>query len=164
MRWAFEHMQAEDGGSVYLRLTTPDPSPQVERQDDAWREDALRGAYWPKPPAATAEAAIAFCGAVAPEVLEAAEQLADDIEGLGILNVISPGLLHRDWMAAQRGRWTEGAPRRSHRGEAALRSRPQRRPGDGYRRFAQRVVVVGRRAGPPGFCCWPGLRSDKWAT
>jgi pyruvate dehydrogenase E1 component len=22
MRWAFEHMQADDGGSVYLRLTT----------------------------------------------------------------------------------------------------------------------------------------------
>ena len=42
MRWAFEHMQAEDGGSVYLRLTTR-AIEQVERTDDEWQEDALKG-------------------------------------------------------------------------------------------------------------------------
>src|SRR5213075_1349146 len=42
MRWSFGHMQADDGGSVYLRLTTRAIA-QVERADDAWREDALKG-------------------------------------------------------------------------------------------------------------------------
>jgi len=118
MRWSFEHMQAEDGGSVYLRLTTRQFA-QVERSDDAWREDALKGAYWLKRPGPGCDAAIVFCGAIAPEVLEAAEHLADDIPGLGVLNVVSPGLLHRDWMASRRGRW-QGAGRRQSHAEALL--------------------------------------------
>jgi pyruvate dehydrogenase E1 component len=113
MRWSFGHMQADDGGSVYLRLTTRTLT-QVERADDNWREDALRGAYWLKPPGPASDAALVFCGAVAPEVLAAAEQLADDIPGLGVLNVVSPGLLHRDWMASRRSRWRGGGKRASH--------------------------------------------------
>jgi pyruvate dehydrogenase E1 component len=113
MRWSFEHMQADDGGSVYLRLTTRNLT-QVARDGDAWREDALKGGYWLRAPAPGAEAAIAFCGAVAPEVLAAAEQLADDLPGVGVLNVVSPGLLHRDWMAARRGRWNGAGRRQSH--------------------------------------------------
>lgn len=113
MRWSFEHMQADEGGSVYLRLTTRTLT-QVERTDDAWRDDALRGAYWLTPPGRGAEAAIIFCGAVAPEVLQAAGQLADDMPGLGVMNVVSPGLLHRDWMASRRARWQGGARRPSH--------------------------------------------------
>ncbi|MGA0605872.1 transketolase [Phenylobacterium sp. VNQ135] len=113
MRWSFEHMQADDGGSVYLRLTTRNLR-QVPRTDDLWKADALKGAYWLKAPAEGSDAAIVFCGAVAPEVLQAAEQLAEDLPGLGVLNVVSPGLLHRDWMAARRGRWTLGETRESH--------------------------------------------------
>jgi pyruvate dehydrogenase E1 component len=113
MRWSFEHMQADDGGSVYLRLTTRTVS-QPTRTDDAWRENALKGGYWLKAPGENADAAIVFCGAIAPEVLQAVEQLADDLPGIGVLNVVSPGLLHRDWMAARRGRWVSGEVRKSH--------------------------------------------------
>ncbi len=113
MRWSFEHMQASDGGSVYLRLTTRSIS-QVERTDDSWRDDTLKGAYWLKPPEPASELAIAFCGAIVPEVLAAAEQLAEDIPGLGLLNIVSPGLLHRDWMAARRSRWQGAGKRQSH--------------------------------------------------
>jgi pyruvate dehydrogenase E1 component len=113
MRWSFEHIQAPDGGSVYLRLTTRVIA-QVARLDDGWREPALRGAYWLKPSASGSRAAIAFCGALAPEALAAAEALADDIPDLGVLNVVSPGLLHRDWLACRRARWSKGAARRSH--------------------------------------------------
>jgi pyruvate dehydrogenase E1 component len=113
MRWSFAHMQDPDGGSVYLRLTTRAIA-QAPRSDEGWRDAALKGAYWLRKPAAGSEAAIAFCGAVAPEVLEAADQLAEDLPGLGVLNVVSPGLLHRDWMAAQRSRWTQGRARPSH--------------------------------------------------
>ena len=113
MRWAFEHMQQPDGGSVYLRLTTR-VIEQVERNDERWKEDAIRGGYWLKRPREGAEAAIAFTGAIAPEVLDAWEALAEDIPGLGLLNVTSPDLLHRGWSARRAARWTGQEETASH--------------------------------------------------
>ena len=113
MRWSFDHMQPHDGGSVYLRLTTR-VIEQVERTDDAWREDALKGAYWLRRPAPGTEAAIVFSGALAPEALAAWTDLAQDIPGLGLLNVISPDLLHRDWSAARAARWIGRGREQSH--------------------------------------------------
>lgn len=113
MRWGFNHMQQDDGGSVYLRLSTR-PLKQIERQDDAWVDDMLRGAYWLKKPAADAQAAIVFTGAVAPEALAAWEQLAEDVPGLCLLSVPSPDILHRDWMASRRARWKNGINQPSH--------------------------------------------------
>ncbi|WP_373475828.1 transketolase [Sphingorhabdus sp.] len=107
MRWAFEYLQEPDGSSVYLRLSTRQIS-QESRTDETWKEDALKGAYWLRPPAQGAEAAIAFTGAIAPEVLAAWEELQYDIPGLGVLNVTSPDLLHRDWSATKAARWTGG--------------------------------------------------------
>jgi pyruvate dehydrogenase E1 component len=113
MRWAFDHMQAEDGGSVYLRLTTR-AIEQSDRPDTDWEQDAIRGGYWLKPPAPDAEAAIVFTGAIAPEVLAAWRQLEEDIPGLGLLTVTSPDLLHRDWSAARADRWSGTGARQSH--------------------------------------------------
>lgn len=107
MRWAFEHMQQEDGSSVYLRLTTR-AIPQVKRDNGDWEADALKGGYWLRRPSARTEAAIAFTGAIAPEVLAAFDQLADDIPGLGVLNVTSSDLLHRGWSAQRAARWNGG--------------------------------------------------------
>jgi pyruvate dehydrogenase E1 component len=106
MQWAFAHMQDEAaGGSVYLRLTTRTIA-QVERRDDDWRDDALKGGYWLKPPGGDRRHAIAYMGAVAPEALAATEALADDLPSLGILAVTSPDLLHRGWSARHASRWT----------------------------------------------------------
>ena len=113
MRWAFAHMQAEDGGSTYLRLTTR-AIPQLERTDDSWQADALKGGYWLKPPAPGAEAAIAYAGAIVPEVLAAFAALQDDIPGLGVLAVTSPDLLHRGWSAARAARGSGEAAAPSH--------------------------------------------------
>ena len=107
MRWSFEHMQAADGGSVYLRLTTRTIA-QYPRENDDWEMHLLKGAYWLKKPDAGAAAAIAFTGAIVPEALAAFEALKDDIPGLGLLNVVSPDLLHRDWSARLAQRWTSG--------------------------------------------------------
>ena len=104
MRWAFDHIQAEQGGSVYLRLTTR-AIPQIEREDDGWEADALKGGYWLKRPAEGAEAAILFTGAIAPEVLDAWQTLVEDIPGLGLLNITSPDLLHRGWSGRRAARW-----------------------------------------------------------
>ena len=113
MRWSFEHLQAKDGGSVYLRLTTRSIA-QAVRSDDAWAADALRGGYWLKAPAPGAEAAIAFTGAIVPEVIEAYDALVEDLPGLGLLNVTSPDLLHRGWSAARAERWRGGTATPCH--------------------------------------------------
>ncbi len=113
MRWAFEHLQAEAGGSVYLRLTTR-VIEQVERPDAAWEAAALQGGYWLKAPAPNARAAIVYMGALAPEALAAWEQLEGDLPGLGLLAVTSPDLLHRGWSARQAARWSGGDAAPSH--------------------------------------------------
>ncbi|BDW81475.1 pyruvate dehydrogenase E1 component [Erythrobacter sp. Dej080120_24] len=104
MRWAFEHMQAPDGNSVYLRLTTRAISQEVRSSAD-WEDDAIRGAYWLRQPQPGAQAAIAYCGAVAPEAIAAWEALYEDFPGLGLLAVTSPDRLHRDWSAQCAARW-----------------------------------------------------------
>jgi len=113
MRFAFAHMQADDGGSVYLRLSTRS-IPQIERKDSAWEADALKGGYWLKPPAPGAEAAIAFGGALAPEALKAWEILSEDLPGLGLLSVTSADLLHRGWSARRNARWRGATAGVSH--------------------------------------------------
>ena len=82
---------------------------QPVRADDRWQADALAGGYWLRRPAEGAEAAIVFSGVVAPEALDAWEQLTDDIPGLGLLNIPSPDLLHRGWSARRAARW-QGKP------------------------------------------------------
>ncbi len=104
MRWSFDHIQAEDGGSVYLRLSTR-VIEQIERSTDAWQADALKGGYWLHAPSGRCDAAIAFTGAITPEVLKAYDALIEDIPGLGLLMVTSPDLLHRGWSECQASRW-----------------------------------------------------------
>ncbi|WP_031295346.1 transketolase family protein [Sphingobium ummariense] len=113
MRWAFDYMQRPEGSSVYLRLTTRS-IPQLDRDDRDWEADALRGGYWLCKPAPGSDVAIAFTGVVAPEALAAWEQLAEDIPGIGLLNVTSPDLLHRGWSARRAARWSGGQSEPSH--------------------------------------------------
>ena len=118
MRWAFDYIQQPNGSSVYLRLSTR-VIPQMERLNDDWQDDALKGGYWLRQPAEGAEAAIVFTGAIAPEALAAYEMLLDDIPGLGLLNVTSPDLLHREWSLRKASRWT-GNPKDACHAETLL--------------------------------------------
>lgn len=109
MRWGFSWMQAADGGSVYLRLSTR-PQEQPERaMTQRLREDILRGAYWQIEPADDAELVIAYSGAVAPDVLDACQKLSEDVPGIGVLAVTSADRLHLDWQASVRAR-AQGKP------------------------------------------------------
>lgn len=111
MGHAFDRMQRPDGSSVYLRLSTRS-IPQIAREDDGWEADALNGGYWLRRPVEDAQAAIVFTGVVAPEALEAWEQLAEDLPGLG------PAERHLSRSASQRlvgaARWTDGEPAPCH--------------------------------------------------
>jgi len=108
MEEGFRLMQAEEGESIYLRLTTR-VIEQVTRADEGWKAGALAGGYWLRAPAPGAEAALVYCGAIAPEALATWAELADDVPGLGLLAVTSPDLLHRGWSERRAARWRKGA-------------------------------------------------------
>ena len=107
MRWGLEHMQLPEGGSVYLRLSTRPIDQPVREIDNNFSRRIIAGAYWSKIPAPGAELAIVYCGAVAPEVKAACDELGDEIPGLGLLSVTSPDRLHSDWLNAKRARRSE---------------------------------------------------------
>lgn len=101
-RWSFEHMQAEDGSAVYLRLSTRPIAQPSRSLTDALRRDVIAGGYWFQPPSGGADIAIVACGTVLPEAIEAHRQIADDIPGAGLLVVTSPGQLAGDWSRSLR--------------------------------------------------------------
>jgi pyruvate dehydrogenase E1 component len=112
MRWAFDHLQRPDGGSVYLRLSTRalDQPPRPEGQDiggPGFETDVIEGAYWRVAPTLGARLAIVYAGAIAPEALEAFQQILEDIPGAGLLAVTSPDRLHRGWSRAMAGAGAE---------------------------------------------------------
>jgi pyruvate dehydrogenase E1 component len=108
MRFAFEHVQADDGSSVYLRLSTR-PLAQPARERTPELEDAiLRGGYWLVPPAPGAELALVYCGVVVDQARAALEALREEVPGAGLLALTSPGRLNADWLEAKPGEaWIE---------------------------------------------------------
>lgn len=105
LRWAFAHLQEPEGGSVYLRLSTRSIA-QPDRRLDAQLERAiLEGGYWLVEPAAGAELAVAFTGAVAPEAQAAVAAVAEELPGVGLLCVTSADRLFAGWRAAGRASW-----------------------------------------------------------
>jgi pyruvate dehydrogenase E1 component len=100
MRWGFGHIQAADGGSIYLRLSTRTLEQPRREPDEAFRRDLVEGAYWQVAPQPGAELVIAYTGVVAPEAREAFDQILEDIPGAGLLAVPSPDRLHHGWSQA----------------------------------------------------------------
>ena len=104
MRFGFEYMQEEDGGSVYLRLSTR-PVQQIERELDAeTKRHITKGGYWLRKPDRDATFAIVYTGAVAPQALEAFDNLVQHFPGAGLLAVTSADRLYNDWQALERAR------------------------------------------------------------
>jgi pyruvate dehydrogenase E1 component len=113
MEWAFRHMQEVDGGSVYLRLSTRKIR-QAGRSDDSWREGLLRVGYWLQRPQGTT--AIVYMGALVPEAMEAWARLKNENshDGVGLLAITSPDILHRDWSEVQAHRAAGGECGEAH--------------------------------------------------
>jgi pyruvate dehydrogenase E1 component len=106
MAHAFDRIQRPDGGSTYLRLSTRTIR-QPARADEAWKAGVIEGGYWLKPPGPDARLALVYSGAIAPEALTAFEAILEDMPDAGLLSVTSPDVLHADWTAAGRARWTD---------------------------------------------------------
>ena len=105
LRHAFEHLQdKENGGSVYLRLSTRS-IPQPEREmESTLAEQIVKGGYWVVPPAQGARMAIVYMGAVAPQALEAFEALRKDHPDAGLMAITSADKLYNDWHAVEHAR------------------------------------------------------------
>jgi pyruvate dehydrogenase E1 component len=106
MRWGFTYLQQEDGGSVYLRLSSRPIEQTAREHNERWRRDLLKGGYWQVAPARGAKVAIAYTGAVAPEALAALKVLREENPEVGLLAVPSPDRLHAGWLRAKR--WGRG--------------------------------------------------------
>ncbi|MFC3085476.1 transketolase [Tabrizicola soli] len=118
LEWAFDYLQRdgegdpdertwlrdETGGSVYLRLTTNPLEQPGRRRDDAFRQGAVDGAYWLRPPGPNCEVVIAYQGAIAPEAIAAAGLIGEHRRDVGVLAVTSADRLNAGWTAAQRVR------------------------------------------------------------
>jgi pyruvate dehydrogenase E1 component len=108
LRWSLEHIQAEDGTSVYLRLSSR-PVAQPDRTLDPDTEALIvQGGYWLVPPGPEAEVAIVAMGPIVPEAIEALEAIREDLPGTGLLIVTSAERLQRDWHDRSRG-WPASA-------------------------------------------------------
>lgn len=124
MEWGFGHMQAPDGGAVYLRLTTraiEQPRRSLGAEEKA---SIIRGAYWVRRPDPGATLAIAYAGAVAPEAMATAAGFAGRRPGPGILAITSPDQLYSDWDKACRQR-RSGEPGAVSHIEALLSELPR---------------------------------------
>ncbi|MEB8387050.1 transketolase [Rhodobacteraceae bacterium KMM 6894] len=128
MAWAFDYMQRdgdgdpdertwlrdETGGSIYLRLTTKPLEQPGTRNDDAFAQGAIDGAYWLRKPGPNCSVVIAYQGAVADEAIAAAGVIAEHRRDVGVLAVTSADRLNAGWTAAQRDRARGNPAARSH--------------------------------------------------
>lgn len=138
MEWAFDYLQRDGegdpdertwlrdqtGGSVYLRLSTNPLEQPGRRHDEAFRQGAIDGAYWLRPPGPNCDVVIAYQGAVAPEAIRAAGMIGEGRRDVGVLAVTSADRLNAGWTAAQRARARGNAGARSH-AEALLQPLPR---------------------------------------
>jgi pyruvate dehydrogenase E1 component len=124
LRFGFEHMQREEGGSTYLRLSTRTIEQPKRTLDAALAEDIVAGGYWMRRPGPNAQVVVAYSGALAPEAIEAVGLIAEDRRDVGLLAVTSADRLHAGWTAAQKAR-DEGRPEARSAVETLLAEVPQ---------------------------------------
>ena len=97
LRWSFAHLQADDGGAVYLRLSTRSLEQPARTLTPELRDQILAGGYWLIPPGPAAEMAIVASGPVVAEALAAHAELREDLPDAGLLVVTSADRLERGW-------------------------------------------------------------------
>lgn len=67
-------------------------------------QNIVDGGYWMRPSGPNTQVVIAYCGAVAPEAIQAAGLLSEDRPETAVLAITSADRLNAGWTAAQRAR------------------------------------------------------------
>ena len=93
MRWGFLHMQATNGGAIYLRLSTRSTDQLVRIMDKSLLADIVAGGYWLIWPRSPKAGAIIYTGALATEAIAAQEKIPD----AGVIAITSADRLYKDW-------------------------------------------------------------------
>lgn len=97
VKWSLNHLQAEDGGSVYLRLSTRALEQSQREMTSELRTSILNGGYWLVPPSDDTTHVIVAMGAVLPEAVAAHRELLNQGRTTGLLVVTSPDVLCQQW-------------------------------------------------------------------
>jgi pyruvate dehydrogenase E1 component len=97
MNYGFDYIQMENGGSVYLRLSTRSIEQPHRQIDKSLKENIIKGGYWLKKPGANPHIIIVYQGVIANEVVEAASMLGERFKDIGILSVTSSDNLFHEW-------------------------------------------------------------------
>ena len=118
MQWSLDYLQRdgegdpdertwlrdETGGSVYLRLSTRPVEQALRNEDPEFDQGVIDGAYWLRRPGPNPDVILAYQGAVAPDVIEAAGRIGQDRRDVGVLAITSADRLNAGWTAAKRAR------------------------------------------------------------
>ena len=102
MDWAFDHLQADDGGSVYLRLTTRALEQPKREPAEAFRQGVIDGGYWLREPGPNADTVIIYQGCLAGEAIDAAGRIGGGGRDVGVLAITSADRLYSGWQETQR--------------------------------------------------------------
>ena len=97
MNYGFDYLQMENGGSVYLRLSTRSIEQPHRQIDKSLKENIIKGGYWLKKPGANPHIIIVYQGVIANEVVEAVSMLGERFKDIGILSVTSSDNLFHEW-------------------------------------------------------------------
>ena len=166
LAWALGHIQDDDGGSVYLRLSTR-PLDQPERGADAELRDGDRAGRLLAGPARARRRAWPSSAPASspPRRSRRTPRFARTSPRPGLLVVTSAGRLHADWLAAARapGRRRARRPARTSSACSAPLA-PRRAAGDRARRPPGDALLAGRRGRPPRRGRWASSGSASPAT
>ncbi|MDG1882833.1 MAG: transketolase, partial [Alphaproteobacteria bacterium] len=97
MNYGFNYLQDEDGGSIYLRLTTRSIEQPLREINHELKQNVIKGGYWLRKPGPNPEIIIVYQGVVASEAVEATGLLGEKFKDIGVLGVTSSDNLFHDW-------------------------------------------------------------------
>ena len=97
MNYGFNYLQDENGGSIYLRLSTRSIDQPLRNLDKNLTNDILKGGYWLKKPGSNPEIIIVYQGVMANEVIKATGYLGERFKDVGVLSITSSDNLFNEW-------------------------------------------------------------------
>ena len=97
MNYGFNYLQDENGGSIYLRLTTRSIEQPLRDINHELKQNVIKGGYWLRKPGPNPEIIIIYQGVVASEAVEATGMLGERFKDIGVLGITSSDNLFHGW-------------------------------------------------------------------
>ena len=101
LNYSFNYLQDENGGSVYIRLSTRSIEQPYRELTNDFKDQVLKGGYWLKEPGSNPEIILAYQGVIATEIIEATTILGEKFRDIGVLAITSSDRMLDDWKNKQ---------------------------------------------------------------